>query len=249
MAISGGTLRLSVVIPAYNEAGRILPYLSAITKYLEQRSAPSEILVVDDGSTDHTATVVRRFAGETPWVHLVQLQRNTGKGGAVRTGVRAAKGLLVLIADADGATPIAEIERLEAALVHGADLAIGSRYLASRNAQYRVEARWHRSFFGNIFNWLIQQLGLRGITDTQCGFKLFRQDVAQELFSIGRIDGYGFDLEILYVARRRGFRISEVPINWADQPGSKVRVFRDGLRMLTDMLRVRRNYSRGCYRA
>ena len=126
-------------------------------------------------------------------------------------------------------------------------MAVGSRYLASRDARYSVKARWHRSVLGDLFNWLVQSLGLRGITDTQCGFKLFRDEVAHALFSVARVDRYGFDLEILYVAQRRGYRICEVPINWADQPGSKVRVLRDGLRMLIDMIRVRRNHARGIY--
>lgn len=245
----GKSLPLSVVIPAYNEAERILPYLGAISKYLEHRSLAGEVLVVDDGSTDQTATVVRQFAGDAPLVRLLRLERNVGKGGAVRTGVRAAQGKLILIADADGATPINEIERLEAEIVRGAQLAIGSRYLASRDPRYRVEARWHRSMLGDLFNWTIHWLGLRGIMDTQCGFKLFRKEVAGDLFSVARIDRYGFDLEILYVAQRRGYRISEVPVNWTDQPGSKVRVFRDGGRMLADMLRVRRNHSQGFYEA
>jgi len=239
--------RLSVVIPAYNEADRLPPYLAAITKYLEYRALRSEILVVDDGSTDSTATIVHRLSAETPVIRLLRLRRNLGKGGAVRAGVLAAEGELILIADADGATPIAEIERLEVELANGADIAIGSRYLASRDARYHVQARWHRSVLGDIFNTLIQLLGLRGITDTQCGFKLLRRDVARDLFSLGRIDRYGFDLEILYIAQRRGYRIREVPINWADQPGSKVRVLWDGLQMLADMVRVRRNHAQGLY--
>ena len=240
-------LRLSIVIPAYNEADRLPPYLSAITKYVEYRALSAEILIVGDGSTDSTATVVQRLSTDTPLIHLLRLQRNLGKGAAVRAGVLAAKGELVLIADADGATPIAEIERLQAELANGADIAIGSRYLASRDARYHVRARWHRSVLGDIFNTLIQLLGLRGITDTQCGFKLLRQDLAKDLFGLGRIDRYGFDLEMLYIAQHRRYRIREVPINWADQPGSKVRVFWDGLQMLADMVRVRRNHARGLY--
>jgi dolichyl-phosphate beta-glucosyltransferase len=152
------------------------------------------------------------------------------------------------MADADGATPIQEIERLEHALAEGADLAIGSRFLGSRDRRYRVQARWHRTVLGNIFNQLAQHLGLEGITDTQCGFKLFPKQVAEDLCSVARIDGYGLDLELLYIARRRGYRIAEVPINWTDQPGSKVRVVRDGLRMFRDLLAVRRHDAEGLYR-
>ena len=110
-----------------------------------------------------------------------------------------------------------------------------------------MKARWHRSLLGNLFNLVVQALGLRGITDTQCGFKLLREAVALDLFSVACINGYGLDLEVLYVAQRRGYRIAEVPVNWSDQPGSKVRVFRDGFRMLLDLLTIRRNYARGLY--
>jgi dolichyl-phosphate beta-glucosyltransferase len=129
----------------------------------------------------------------------------------------------------------------------GADLAIGSRFLASHDPGYRVKARWHRSVLGNLFNRVVQRFGIAGITDTQCGFKLFRDHVANDLFSLSRINGYGFDLELLYIAQRRGYRIEETPINWADQPGSKVRVLRDGLRMFGDLFTIRRNYRQGLY--
>jgi dolichyl-phosphate beta-glucosyltransferase len=179
----------------------------------------------------------------------VALPRNHGKGTATRTGMLAAAGRLRLLADADGATEIHEIERLEAALAAGADVAIGSRLLASRDSRYAVRARWHRSVLGTLFNQVIQRMGLEGIHDTQCGFKLFRADAAVDLFGASRIEGYGFDLEILYLARRRGYRIAEVPINWTDQPGSKVRVLRDGLTMWRDLFLVRRDARAGRYAA
>lgn len=240
-------IALSVVIPAFNEAARIQGCLSEITAYFKQRGIAYEVLVVDDGSVDGAAILVDRYRREDQAVRLLRLPRNMGKGYAVRAGVREARGALLLIADADGATPIRETERLETAIRGGADLAIGSRFLASRDSRYRVKARWHRSVLGNLFNLVVQALGLRGITDTQCGFKLLREAVALDLFSVACINGYGLDLEVLYVAQRRGYRIAEVPVNWADQPGSKVRVFRDGFRMLLDLLTIRRNYARGLY--
>jgi len=241
-------IALSIILPAYNEQDRLPPYLTSITRYLSQRSDSYEILVVDDGSRDGTAQRVRQFAVDAPAVRLLRFPGNLGKGAAVRAGMLAAHGTLRLMADADGATPIQEIERLEHALTDGTDLAIGSRFLGSRDRRYRVQARWHRTFLGNVFNQMAQQLGLEGITDTQCGFKLFRKRVAEDLFSVARIDGYGFDLELLYVARRRNYRIAEVPINWTDQPGSKVRVVRDGLRMFRELLAVRRHAAQGLYR-
>ena len=245
----GKPIHLSIVIPAYNEARRIVPYLEAITAYLGRRGLSYELLVVDDGSRDDTAALVERAGTKNSHVRLIRLPRNTGKGAAVRAGMQAARGTFRLFADADGATPIQELERLEAAVNDGADLAIGSRTLASRDSRYRVEARLHRTLLGNLFNRIVRSLVIHGIHDTQCGFKLFRQAVAQDLFSVARIDGYGFDLELLYVARRRGYRIAEVPINWADQPGSKVRVLRDGLAMLRELLAVRRNDAAGFYAA
>jgi len=241
------TIPLSIVIPAYNEAKRILPYLQHISAYLGQRGQPYEILIVDDGSRDETGSVVERYQTQHPAIRLIRLPTNKGKGHAVRTGMQQARGELRLMADADGATPIQELERLEAAIDNGADLAIGSRPLAYRDARYQVRVRWHRSVSGNLFNWFVQRLGIPGIRDTQCGFKLFRASVAQDLFAVSCIDGYGFDLELLYVAQRRGYRIAEVPINWADQPGSKVRVLRDGLRMFRELLAVRRNDKAGQY--
>lgn len=245
----GETIHLSVVIPAYNESARILPYLTEITAYLGQRSKPYEVLAVDDGSRDDTATVVEKFGTGAPAVRLLRLPQNTGKGCAVRSGMREAQGELQLIADADGATPIQELERLEAGISNGADIAIGSRFLASHDSRYTVKARWHRTVLGNTFNQIVRRLGIHGITDTQCGFKLFRKAVAKDLFSVACVNGYGFDLELLYVAQRRGYRIAEIPVNWSDQPGSKVRVLRDGLRMLLELLAVRSNYARGRYAA
>ena len=234
-------------MPAYNEAARLGPYLASVLAYLQQRGEPFEVLVVDDGSADDTGAVVETFRAGEPSLRLIALPANRGKGCAVRTGMLQTTGRLALFADADGATPIQELDRLEAAIRDGADLAIGSRFQASRDPRFRVEARWHRSVSGNLFNGIVRRLGIPGITDTQCGFKLFRQAVARDLFSVARIDGYGFDLELLYIAQRRGYKIAEVPINWADQPGSKVRVMRDGLRMFSELLAVRRNDKAGRY--
>lgn len=241
-------ISLSVILPAYNEQRRILRSLTEIHRYLSARHVSFEILVVDDGSDDDTAHVVKSFCRqEAAAVRLIRLDCNQGKGAAVRAGMRHAQGALQLFADADGATPIQEVERLEAAIAGGADLAIGSRTLASRDLRYSVNARWHRSLLGNLFNLIVRQAGIRGVADTQCGFKLFRKPVSQDLFGVARLNGYGFDLELLYVARQRGYRLAEVPINWTDQPDSKVRVLRDGVRMLRELAVVRRNGMQGRY--
>jgi dolichyl-phosphate beta-glucosyltransferase len=239
---------LSIVIPAHNEAGRILPYLTQVTGYCERQGRSYEVLVVDDGSTDSTSLVVQRLARVHSAVRLLRLPTCQGKGAAVRHGMQSAAGCLQLFADADGATPIQELARLEKALAEGADVAIGSRALAARLPNFTVHARVYRSVLGSLFNAAVRQSGIKGIADTQCGFKLFRRVVAQDLFGFASINGFGFDLELLYLAQQRGYRVAEIPVNWSDQPGSKVRVLRDGLAMLRELAVIRRNHQRGRYR-
>lgn len=240
-------MHLSIIIPAHNEAQRILPYLQRITKFMQNRRRPYELLVVDDGSTDATASTVETFSKLVPEIVLIRLPIRQGKGAAVRRGMQTAVGQLQLFADADGATPIEELSRLEDGIGKGADLAIGSRSLASRLPNFTVQARLYRTVLGSLFNAAVQQCGIKGISDTQCGFKLFRRAAAEDLFSVSTIDGYGFDLEVLYIAQRRGYRIVEIPINWADQPGSKVRVLRDGFGMMRELAAIKRNYQKGSY--
>jgi dolichyl-phosphate beta-glucosyltransferase len=239
---------LSIVIPAYNEARRLPRFLERIVTVLNERGDSYEIIVVDDGSHDSTAQAVERLTQQHPQLRLIQLCGNRGKGAAVRRGMQAARGALQLFADADGATAIEELTRLQAALAAGADLAIGSRALAATDPHFTVQAQWHRSVLGTCFNAVVQRLGLQNIADTQCGFKLFRRSVAQDLFSVTCVDGYAFDLEVLYIARRRGYRIAEVPVNWSDQPGSKVCVWSDGFIMLRELLAIRKRETRGQYR-
>ena len=239
---------LSIIIPAYNEARRLPRFLERAVAFLNQHGLSYEIIVVDDGSTDQTAQAIECQAQQCPHLRLIQLRWNMGKGAAVRRGMQAARGTLQLFTDADGATAIEELARLESALADGADLAIGSRALAAQNPLYTVRARWHRSLMGTLFNAIVQRLGVLQIADTQCGFKLFSKAAAQDLFSVTRVDGYAFDLELLYIARRRGYRIAEVPVNWTDQPGSKVRPCRDGYVMLRELLAIRKREAQGQYR-
>lgn len=242
-------LDLSIVIPAYNEALRLPAYLEEIEAYFQERGQQNqvEIIVVDDGSQDETSSVVERFHQRNPAIKLLRHVPNRGKGYAVRVGMLNATGKLRLLADADGATPISEVAKLEAGITQGAAIAIGSRALHDPSRVLRV--RWYRKFFGRIFHLVIRCLGIRGLTDTQCGFKLFQAYVATDLFSVLQIDGYGFDVELLFVAQKRGYRITEVAVNWVHQPGSKVRVVQDGLRMIGEVWSVRRNYLQGLYAA
>jgi len=225
---------LSLVIPAYDEEERIGGTLVACSAYLDERRLQHEILVVDDGSRDGTAAAVRDEAARRPAVRLIQLPQNRGKGAAVREGILAATGRRILFCDADLATPIEELGKLEAALDAGAAIAIGSR--AVQGADVRVHQSPPREVMGRTFNVLVRMLVMGGIKDTQCGFKLFRGEVAHELFAGSRIDGFAFDVDILLRARRAGHRIAEVPIVWRHVEQSKVSPVRDALRMLFDVV-------------
>jgi dolichyl-phosphate beta-glucosyltransferase len=237
---------VSVIIPAYEEELRVRRTLLETVEYFRARGTLAEIVVVDDGSRDGTSAVVSSVARSCPEVRLIRLAQNHGKGYAVRTGVVNARGGRVLLADADGATPIAEIERLERALEEGSDVAVGSRASVA-GAGVRVQRRWYRHVMGRTFHGLVELLTVRGVRDTQCGFKLFRGPIAHDLFSRMRMAGFSFDVEVLLMAQRRGYRIAEVPINWVHQPGSKVRVVRDSIRMAADLVAIRTNCLRGEY--
>jgi dolichyl-phosphate beta-glucosyltransferase len=239
------TIALSVVIPAYNEAARLPATLRALRAFLDRDGRLAEVIVVDDGSTDGTSDVVRRIESEDERVRLIRLPQNRGKGYAVRTGIVNAAGALVLFADADGATPFDELSRLEERLNAGAQIAIGSRALRATGT--RVEARLYRRIAGRLFHAVVRLYAIRGFVDTQCGFKLFDGGAAHDLFSRMRMSGYSFDVEVLLMAQRAGYPVAEVPVNWTHQPGSKVHVVRDGLRMALDVMRIRANAARGAY--
>ena len=239
------SIDVTVVVPAFNEADRLPRTLDDIVRFAAIDARRFEIIVVDDGSVDATSAMVAGVAQRHPEVRLIRLPRNRGKGHAVRTGVVNAMGDRVLFADADGATPIAELYRLERALDDGADVAIGSRALESEDV--RGEARLLRRMSGRIFHMLVRYLTVQGIVDTQCGFKLFTRAAAVDLFSRMRMDGFAFDVELLMMAQRRAYHIAEIPVNWTHQPGSKVSVVLDGLRMARDLFHIRANAMRGLY--
>jgi dolichyl-phosphate beta-glucosyltransferase len=230
-------VRWSVVIPAFNEATRLPRYLDEVLAFFEGRGEPYEVLVVDDGSTDGIADAVRVLAARRSALRLIALPGNRGKGAAMRAGMLAATGAFRLFTDADGATPIAELKRLEPALLAGADVVVGSRALGEPGVSLR--ARWHRVAAGRVFAWLVARCGLRGIADSQCGFKVFTA-AAGRLFGPLETRGFGLDVEVLLRARAAGDRIVEVAVNWADQAGSRVGVLRTGPGMLVQILRARR---------
>ncbi|RYG47759.1 glycosyltransferase family 2 protein [bacterium] len=232
---------LTVVIPAYNEEERLPRTLERIVEYYSAQTYSWEVIVVSDGSKDGTGEIVRNAAD--PRVKLIEYQPNRGKGFAVRTGMLAAEGDLVLFCDADLATPQEETEKLLPHMAQGARVAIGSRPLEKSNLEIRQP--WYRELAGRGFNTLIQILAIRGIEDTQCGFKMFDREATQEIFSRCKLDGFGFDFEALMIARDLGYRIDEVPIRWRHMEGSKVSLLRDGMRMLRDLLKLRSMGKRG----
>lgn len=232
-------LTVSVVIPAYNEAQRLPPYLEAIREHFDHDLVGCyEVIVVDDGSTDGLADQLKTTAETFPQLRIVSHPQNRGKGAAVRSGVLAAQGRYVLFADADGATPIEEERRLRTRLQSDADIAIGSRRVAS--AEVARNRHPLRGLVGKSFAGLARRLLGLSVRDTQCGFKMFRQEVAAKLFPQMRETGYYFDLELLILADRYGYRVKEVPINWADQPGSRMSFAREIGHMIGAFRRLRR---------
>ena len=220
---------LSVVIPAFNEGPRIAGTVAEVLTEAERWCHRSEILVVDDGSADDTGAAVAHLIRTGLPVRLLRQERNLGKGAALRLGVAESRGALVLLTDADLATPIAELGTLLGYIAEGADIAIASR--GAPGARILVHQALLREMSGRLFNRLVRMALLPGITDTQCGFKLFRGPVARALFADCVIDGYALDVEVLSLARRAGLTIAEVPVEWSHVRGSKVRLFRDGARM------------------
>jgi dolichyl-phosphate beta-glucosyltransferase len=229
---------LSIVVPAYNEEKRLGASLKRMLAYFDTRNYDFEILVVNDGSTDETASIVQNISACRPEVRLLEYASNHGKGYAVRYGMLRAVGRFVLFSDADLATPIEEVEKLIAALEVGADVAIGSRDVAGSELVQRESII--RELGGRTFNKLVQLLTVPGIHDTQCGFKLFTAKACKDVFGICKVDDFAFDVEALYVAvKLLGLRVAEVPIKWAHQAGSKISPFRDGPRMVRTLFKIR----------
>ena len=226
----------TIVIAAYNEEDRLPETLKKIQAYLLATDHHAEIVVVDDGSTDNTASVVQSLTENFRGLRLISYPRNKGKGHALRKGVLSSLGRVVLVTDADLSTPIEELEALRPHLLHH-HIAIGSRALALSEI---VEAQpaWRRGM-GRLFNQIVKVLVIEDFKDTQCGFKLFTGEVARNLFHKARIDRFAYDVEILALARSHGYRVAEVPIRWKNSASSKVRPIADSLQMLADLVKIR----------
>ena len=233
-------ITLSVVIPAYNEEKTLPEALRRISAYLELKKISWEVVVVNDGSRDQTYDVLLKYIQEHPGqiIKILTFDPNHGKGFAARQGMLAAKGRYVLLTDADMSSPIKETDKLIKALENGHEVAIASR--AVRAPGCDVRQSFKRRLSGRIFNLFVQNLVLPGIRDSQCGFKCFTNEAAQKIFSAQKLDGFAFDVEALYLARRLGYKIAEVPIMWSEGKNSKIRLLRDPFFMIGDLLKIKK---------
>jgi dolichyl-phosphate beta-glucosyltransferase len=237
---------LSVIIPAYREASRILNCLQRVTEYLDGQHEPWECIVVDDGSPDETASIVEAYIREHPGFRIHLLRKpHRGKGAAVRAGVLDACGEFILFSDADLSTPIEEVEKFLPLLEAGHDIAIGSREASGAR---RYNEPHHRHIVGRTFNLVVRTLAVGDYQDTQCGFKAYRRAAAKKLFRSQRLERFSFDVEILFLARKAGLRVAVVPVRWYYADFSNMHVLRDGLLMFLDVVTIRLNEFRGLYR-
>lgn len=234
---------LSIVIPAYNEESRISATLEQVLGFLSARPYTWEVLVADDGSTDGTNRLVADLAASHTGLHLLSLAHR-GKGGAVRAGMLDAGGQYRLICDADLSVPIEQVERFLPPQLNGVDIAVGSREAPGAR---RIGEPSRRHIMGRIYNTLVRMLAVGDIKDTQCGFKCFRGDIVPTLFQRQTMDGFAYDVEVLFLARKDGMSTREVPVDWYYSERSKVRTFRDSISMTFDLLRIRWRYLRGRY--
>jgi dolichyl-phosphate beta-glucosyltransferase len=238
---------VSIVIPAFDEARRLPASLDRIQRFVEEQRLKVEVIVVDDGSRDGTAAVVRERVTRWPQLRLVVAGHNGGKGAAVRLGMAAAGGRYRVFSDADLSVPIDDLEKLLKPLREGAGVAIASRAL--QGSEIELHQPWYRETMGKIFNRLVRIFVLGGVHDTQCGFKAFTAEVAERVFPPLQTRGFGFDVEVLYRAKQDGYRIVEVPIRWINSPQSRVHPIRHSMAMFFELLaipgRVRRHPFRG----
>ena len=237
--------KYSIIIPAYNEGARLGTTLDRVLAYLRAQGWDAEVIVVNDGSRDSTADLVRGYAQNHPCLRLLENPGNHGKGYSVRNGMLNASGDLLLFSDADLSSPIEEAPKLFAALQAGAEIAIGSRWLQPELQTLRQSPL--RQFYGRLFNVALRILLGLNFKDTQCGFKAFTRGAAKKIFPLQRIERWGFDPELLYLARKSGLKVAEVPVAWAHVEGTRISPLRDGLRMFVEVLKIRWNALTGKY--
>ncbi len=233
---------LSIIIPAYNEEKRLPSTLESIDAFLQKQPYSYEVLVVENGSTDATTQVAEAFAATHPYVRVLHSRK--GKGAAVKMGMLNARGEYLFICDADLSMPIEEITKFLPPVLDDYDIAIGSREVPGAQ---RYNEPFYRHLEGRVFNWIVRLLAVPGIQDTQCGFKCFRREVALDVFPYQTMDGWSFDVEVLYIARSRGYKLVEVPINWYYKENSRINPLKDAIDMLVEVIKIRINAWRGVY--
>jgi dolichyl-phosphate beta-glucosyltransferase len=238
-------VQYSIVIPAYNESARIGRTLTEVIRSIERNGWNAEVLVVNDGSTDDTTAIVQSFASAHPIIRLIENEGNRGKGYSVRHGMLAAVGSVVMFTDADLSSPMDEAERLFAALRDGADVAIGSRWL--ERGRQTIHQPLYRQFFGRCFNAVTRMVMRLPFADTQCGFKAFTYSAAQTIFQLQRIERWGFDPEVLFIALKRGYTVREVAVTWGHDERSRISYLKDGIKMLEELMYIRWNAMVGSY--
>ena len=239
------TIPLSIIIPAYNEGVPIRSTIDAVWRYLARRGAGFEIIVVDDGSTDGTAGIVKDLRTAYPGLTCIENAGNRGKGASVRRGFLQSRGDLVLFSDADLSTPAEEFGNLLAAVEDGADIAAGSR--AHKGSRILKRQRACRELMGKSFNLMVRALGMSALRDTQCGCKVFRRETCTRIFLEQRVNRFAFDVELLFLAERAGLKVVEVPVQWINAPASTVRLFPDSARMAFDIIAIRVRQMEGRY--
>ena len=245
LTTDGRQPRYSIIIPAYDEGMRVSATLERVLAYMAERGWDGEVIAVNDGSRDNTAEIIGGFAERNPRLRLLENPGNRGKGYSVRNGMLHAQGGILLFSDADLSSPIEEADKLFTAIAAGADIAIGSRWLRT-DLQTRRQPLY-RQLFGRVFNLMLRvTLGLN-FKDTQCGFKAFTRRAANTIFPLQTIERWGFDPELLYLAKKFGFEVAEVPVAWAHSEGTRISPLRDGLKMFQEMLKIRWNALRGRY--
>ena len=231
------------MVPAYNEEARLPDSLQAIVDFVAQKTYGVEVLVVDNNSRDRTGQIIEEYAGKFSFVRGM-VEPTQGKGAAVRSGMLAAHGEYRFICDADLSMPIEEVDKFLPPHLVGYDIAIASR---EAPGAVRYAEPWYRHLMGRVFNTIVRLFAVPGLQDTQCGFKMFRADVAESLFPLQTMNGWSFDVEILYAARRWGYTIVEVPINWYYKDNTRIHPIRDSLDMFAEVFKIRRNGQRGLY--
>lgn len=229
-------MEISIVIPAYNEERRIKQTLQKILKFFKKKNIEFEIIVVSDGSADNTVKIVRSFKNKL--IRIIDYKRNYGKGYCVRKGMLEAKGDIILFSDADLSTPIKEIDKFITYFDQGYDVVIGSRVL--KDSDIKIRQPFYREWLGRIFNFVVQMIAIKGIKDTQCGFKAFTHSAAKKIFNLQKLNGFSFDVEALYIGEKLGYRIKEVGVTWVNSDSSKVNPLKDSIKMFKDVIKIKK---------